>query len=94
MDRLTCYAKTAELNHGSAQEEFVLNGGCKTGWMWMLMCASFVGCREPTPCEKEARLECEETLETINYFNEMAGRERYTLEDCYQIIPYRCPDSF
>ena len=87
-------AKTAELNHEHPWEDFILRT-----WLWMtgwilLGSTCALGCREPSPCEQEARRECEETLETINYFNKLAGRDAYTLEDCYKLIPYRCPDSF
>ena len=52
---------------------------------------SATGCREPTPCEVAAALECEKTKETIAYFNEESGAESYIMEDCLKLIPLRCP---
>ena len=49
------------------------------------------GCPAVSQCAKEAEAACEETAVTIQYFNDIAGAERYNIEDCLNLIPLQCP---
>ena len=53
---------------------------------------AFSGCKEKTQCEQEAIAACEQTKETIAFFNQGLAGEKYRLEDCLKLIPLRCPN--
>ena len=57
----------------------------------LFVLCSVQGCPEPSRCEVEAKKACEETAFTIQYFNGLAGGERYRMDDCLKLISVQCP---
>lgn len=57
----------------------------------LLLSVCLSGCPATSQCAKEAEKACEETAVTIQYFNDLAGGERYNIEDCLKLIPLQCP---
>lgn len=60
-------------------------------WIPLVVVLGSSGCKEKTQCEKDAIAACEQTRETIAFFNQGMKDEKYMIEDCLKLIPLRCP---
>jgi hypothetical protein len=57
----------------------------------LLALALSAGCAQTvSPCEAEEIRACEATRYTVDFFNRLHGAPLYSVDDCVQLISYRC----